>query len=136
MLQVSANEVIDATRIGSRMRFVNHSCSPNCRVEKWCVRGRERCGLFAARRISAGDEVTFDYQFHCFTATVRHGYLLRLCTSASCCNGTAAYCREQSSAFVVLAIVGGSSGRQSTGGLIKPWRRSRICRLRHRVQRR
>jgi len=29
MLQVSANEFIDATRIGGRMRFVNHSCEPN-----------------------------------------------------------------------------------------------------------
>ncbi|KAE9179699.1 hypothetical protein PF005_g23592 [Phytophthora fragariae] len=67
MLQVCASEVIDATRIGSQMRFVNHGCGPNCLVEKWCVRGRERCGLFAARQIRAGDELTFDYQLHCFS---------------------------------------------------------------------
>ncbi|KAF4131974.1 SET domain-containing protein [Phytophthora infestans] len=42
MLQVSADKVIDATRIGGCMRFVNHSCDPNCQMEKWNVRGQER----------------------------------------------------------------------------------------------
>ncbi|KAE9335952.1 hypothetical protein PF008_g13250 [Phytophthora fragariae] len=64
MLQASAEQVIDATCVGGRMRFVNHSCQPNCREEKWCVRGHERCGLFATRQIGAGEELTFDYQFH------------------------------------------------------------------------
>lgn len=60
------------------MRFVNHSCDPNCLVEKWCVRGRERCGLLAARQIRTGDELTFDYQLHCFSIAVRDGNLLRM----------------------------------------------------------
>lgn len=62
MLELNAHLVIDATQIGGRMRFVNHSCDPNCRLEKWCVRGQERCGLFAIRRVKAGDELTFDYR--------------------------------------------------------------------------
>ncbi|KAI9993952.1 hypothetical protein PInf_016477 [Phytophthora infestans] len=65
MLQVSADEVIDATRIGGYMRFVNHSCDPNCQMEKWNVLGRERCGLFAIRDVKCGDELTFDYQLQC-----------------------------------------------------------------------
>lgn len=36
-------------------RFVNHSCSPNCRIEA-------EVRLVALRRIAAGEEVTFDYQ--------------------------------------------------------------------------
>ncbi|OWY96629.1 Histone-lysine N-methyltransferase [Phytophthora megakarya] len=39
MLQLSRNRVIDATFVGGRMRFVNHSCEPNCAFEKWNVRG-------------------------------------------------------------------------------------------------
>ncbi|ETM97969.1 hypothetical protein PPTG_24771 [Phytophthora nicotianae INRA-310] len=31
------------------------------KVEKWSVRGQERCGLFANRCVRAGDEITFDY---------------------------------------------------------------------------
>eukprot|EP00644_Phytophthora_capsici_P018137 jgi/Phyca11/113966/e_gw1.25.646.1 len=61
MMQVNGDVFIDATRIGGRMRFVNHSCDPNCQVEKWSVRSQERCGLFAIRRVKAGDEITFDY---------------------------------------------------------------------------
>ncbi|ETO77296.1 hypothetical protein F444_07476 [Phytophthora nicotianae P1976] len=61
MMQTNGDAIIDATRIGGRMRFVNHSCDPNCQVEKWSVRGQERCGLFANRCVRAGDEITFDY---------------------------------------------------------------------------
>ncbi|KAK1929360.1 Histone-lysine N-methyltransferase ASH1L [Phytophthora citrophthora] len=68
--QISADAVIDATRIGGRMRFVNHSCDPNCKVEKWCVRGQARCGLFAIRHVTAGEEVTIDYNFHSVNAEV------------------------------------------------------------------
>ncbi|KAG1712283.1 hypothetical protein DVH05_000031 [Phytophthora capsici] len=79
MLQLNADEVIDATRIGGRMRFVNHSCEPNCQVEKWSVRGQERCGLFAIQCVKAGDELTFDYRcestdaerFECLCSTTR-----------------------------------------------------------------
>jgi SET domain-containing protein len=61
MLQVSHDRVIDATRIGGRMRFANHSCEPNCAFEKWNVRGQERCGVFTIRHIQPGDELTVDY---------------------------------------------------------------------------
>ncbi|POM75859.1 SET domain containing hypothetical protein [Phytophthora palmivora] len=67
---ISADAVIDATRIGGRMRFVNHSCDPNCQVEKWCVRGQERCGIFAIRHVTTGEEVTIDYNFHSVNAEV------------------------------------------------------------------
>jgi hypothetical protein len=57
-VQISANEHVDAEKIGSDgtyppWRFLNHSCSPNTRLE-----GRS---LMAVRDIHAGDEVTFDY---------------------------------------------------------------------------
>lgn len=57
------NMIIDATR-GSIARFVNHSCEPNCRMEKWTVGGKPRMALFAGERgIMTGEELTYDYNF-------------------------------------------------------------------------
>ncbi|KAL2398736.1 Histone-lysine N-methyltransferase ash1 [Exophiala dermatitidis] len=57
------NMIIDATR-GSIARFVNHSCAPNCRMEKWTVNGKPRMALFAGDRgIMTGEELTYDYNF-------------------------------------------------------------------------
>lgn len=57
------NMIIDATR-GSMARFVNHSCAPNCRMEKWTVSGKPRMALFAGERgIMTGEELTYDYNF-------------------------------------------------------------------------
>eukprot|EP00011_Vannellida_sp_DIVA3-517-6-12_P007707 CAMPEP_0114626740 /NCGR_PEP_ID=MMETSP0168-20121206/11940_1 /TAXON_ID=95228 ORGANISM="Vannella sp., Strain DIVA3 517/6/12" /NCGR_SAMPLE_ID=MMETSP0168 /ASSEMBLY_ACC=CAM_ASM_000044 /LENGTH=418 /DNA_ID=CAMNT_0001838059 /DNA_START=154 /DNA_END=1407 /DNA_ORIENTATION=- len=54
---------IDASKKGNIARFMNHSCNPNCRTEKWLVRGQWRVGIFALRDIDEGTELTFDYQF-------------------------------------------------------------------------
>ncbi|KAK4946355.1 hypothetical protein LTR10_014553 [Elasticomyces elasticus] len=57
------NMIIDATR-GSIARFVNHSCDPNCRMEKWTVNGKPRMALFAGDRgVMTGEELTYDYNF-------------------------------------------------------------------------
>lgn len=36
-LDYDGGEVIDGTTRGTEARFVNHSCNPNCHIEKWCV---------------------------------------------------------------------------------------------------
>src|ERR1700753_692385 len=57
------NMIIDATR-GSIARFVNHSCAPNCRMEKWTVADKPRMALFAGENgIMTGEELTYDYNF-------------------------------------------------------------------------
>lgn len=57
------NMILDATR-GSIARFINHSCQPNCRMEKWLVDGKPRMALFAGEDgVEAGDELTYDYNF-------------------------------------------------------------------------
>lgn len=62
------NMIIDATT-GSIARFVNHSCSPNCRMIKWIVSGQPRMALFAGDRpIQTGEELTYDYNFDPFSA--------------------------------------------------------------------
>ncbi|KAL6899053.1 hypothetical protein ACP4OV_005711 [Aristida adscensionis] len=47
----SPGTVIDACTKGNLGRFINHSCSPNCRREKWMVNGEVCIGIFAMRSI-------------------------------------------------------------------------------------
>ncbi|RHZ47280.1 putative histone-lysine N-methyltransferase (Ash1) [Aspergillus thermomutatus] len=63
LMYFDQNMIIDATR-GSIARFVNHSCEPNCRMEKWTVAGKPRMALFAGDHgIMTGEELTYDYNF-------------------------------------------------------------------------
>lgn len=57
VMDLGEGEVIDASRKGTILRFVNHSCGPNAETQKWAVQGRRRIGLFAKEEISPGDEV-------------------------------------------------------------------------------
>ncbi|EPS42595.1 hypothetical protein H072_3411 [Dactylellina haptotyla CBS 200.50] len=60
-MSIKVGEYIDATKKGCLARFCNHSCNPNCMVEKWVVGGKLRMGIFAKVKIEAGEELTFDY---------------------------------------------------------------------------
>ncbi|GAB4862111.1 hypothetical protein Ancab_037363 [Ancistrocladus abbreviatus] len=62
-MTLNGNEVIDACNKGNLGRFINHSCDPNCRTEKWMVNGEICIGLFAVRNIKKGEELTFDYNY-------------------------------------------------------------------------
>ncbi|KAI5303382.1 fatty-acyl coenzyme A oxidase [Ascosphaera pollenicola] len=64
LMHLDRNMVIDATR-GSIARFVNHSCEPNCKMEKWTVANKPRMALFAGSNgIMTGEELTYDYNFN------------------------------------------------------------------------
>ncbi|KAK3337487.1 hypothetical protein B0T19DRAFT_75476 [Cercophora scortea] len=68
LMSFDQHMIIDATT-GSIARFVNHSCSPNCRMIKWIVSGQPRMALFAGDRpIQTGEELTYDYNFDPFSA--------------------------------------------------------------------
>ncbi|XP_040376211.1 uncharacterized protein LOC102714703 [Oryza brachyantha] len=62
-MALNGGEVIDACTKGNLGRFINHSCSPNCRTEKWMVNGEVCIGIFAMRNIKKGEELTFDYNY-------------------------------------------------------------------------
>lgn len=68
-LNLDGGLVIDGHRMGSDCRFVNHSCSPNCEMQKWSVNGLFRMALFAMRNIEPGEELTYDYNFSLFNPT-------------------------------------------------------------------
>nr|CAI5863347.1 unnamed protein product [Callosobruchus analis] len=65
-LHLDGGLVIDGHRMGGDGRFVNHSCQPNCEMQKWSVNGQFRMALFAQRNIQAGEELTYDYNFSLF----------------------------------------------------------------------
>ncbi|PVU87451.1 hypothetical protein BB559_006047 [Furculomyces boomerangus] len=62
-MSVDMHQVIDATAKGNVARFINHSCNPNCILQRWVVGGQIRMGIFAQRRIPKGEELSFDYKF-------------------------------------------------------------------------
>lgn len=57
LVEISASRAIDATRSNDPMRFTNHGCSPNARLQ---VEGGE-IEFFALREIALGEELTVDY---------------------------------------------------------------------------
>ncbi|KAJ0599238.1 putative [histone H3]-lysine(4) N-trimethyltransferase transcription regulator SET family [Helianthus annuus] len=81
MCEIRKDFTIDATFKGNASRFLNHSCGPNCNLEKWDVDGETRVGVFAARAIEAGEPLTYDYRF------VQFGPEVKCQCGASCCQG-------------------------------------------------
>jgi [histone H3]-lysine4 N-trimethyltransferase ASH1L len=67
-LHLDGGLVIDGHRMGGECRFVNHSCEPNCEMQKWSVNGLFRMALFALEDIDAGKELGYDYNFSLFNA--------------------------------------------------------------------
>ncbi|XP_035306390.1 histone-lysine N-methyltransferase ASH1L isoform X4 [Cricetulus griseus] len=65
-LNLDSGMVIDSYRMGNEARFINHSCDPNCEMQKWSVNGVYRIGLYALKDVLAGTELTYDYNFHSF----------------------------------------------------------------------
>eukprot|EP00094_Tigriopus_californicus_P003586 TCALIF_03449-PA protein Name:"Similar to Ash1l Histone-lysine N-methyltransferase ASH1L (Mus musculus)" AED:0.06 eAED:0.06 QI:0/0.28/0.25/0.37/1/1/8/407/3102 len=65
-LHMDGGIVIDGHRMGGECRFVNHSCEPNCEIQKWTVNGLYRMALFSLKDIKPGDELCYDYNFSLF----------------------------------------------------------------------
>ncbi|MCL7033204.1 hypothetical protein MKW94_004180 [Papaver nudicaule] len=71
MCEIRKDFTIDATFKGNVSRFLNHSCDPNCKLEKWQVDGEIRVGVFAAQSINVGEPLTYDYRFVHFGTMVK-----------------------------------------------------------------
>uniref|UniRef100_A0A8C5DEN9 Histone-lysine N-methyltransferase ASH1L-like n=1 Tax=Gouania willdenowi TaxID=441366 RepID=A0A8C5DEN9_GOUWI len=80
-LNLDSGMVIDSYRMGNEARFINHSCEPNCEMQKWSVNGVYRIGLFALKEITNGTELTYDYNFHSFNTEEQQACK---CGSESC----------------------------------------------------
>ena len=62
-MSIGPDQLIDATDKGNASRFINHSCDPNCEIQRWTTGSTTSVGIFANRDILEGEELTFDYQF-------------------------------------------------------------------------
>ncbi|ORY52994.1 hypothetical protein BCR33DRAFT_711392 [Rhizoclosmatium globosum] len=67
-MSIKSDEVIDAYKKGNIARFMNHSCVPNCELQKWVVGNQIRMGFFTVSDVEAGTELTFDYKFERYGA--------------------------------------------------------------------
>ena len=75
LVELSASRAIDATRSADAMRFTNHSCSPNARIQV----EDGRIEFFALRNLAIGDEITVDYGL-----THHEGRLACRCAQPGC----------------------------------------------------
>ncbi|RWS15580.1 histone-lysine N-methyltransferase ASH1L-like isoform X3 [Dinothrombium tinctorium] len=80
-LNLDSGTVIDGYRMANEGRFVNHSCEPNCEMQKWSVNGVYKVGLFALRDIMPGEELNYDYNFYNFNVETQQ---ICRCGSAKC----------------------------------------------------
>jgi histone-lysine N-methyltransferase SETD1 len=63
LFRVDDQLIIDATRMGSLARFVNHGCDPNCESRIVPHAGRKKIVLYTKRDVEAGEELAYDYKF-------------------------------------------------------------------------
>ena len=63
VMELDHGTFIDARRSGSISRYINHSCDPNCELQKWTVAGFTRIGIFARTNIAPGAPLSYDYRF-------------------------------------------------------------------------
>ncbi|KAJ8334994.1 hypothetical protein SKAU_G00406330 [Synaphobranchus kaupii] len=120
-LNLDSGMVIDSYRMGNEARFINHSCEPNCEMQKWSVNGVYRIGLFALKDMSSGTELTYDYNFHSFNMEEQQ---VCKCGSESC-----------------RGIIGGRSQRVNGlpgkgGGAGRPGRLKEKRKSRHQLKKR
>ncbi|KAH6671511.1 SET domain-containing protein [Plectosphaerella plurivora] len=79
-MSLTKHEFVDATKKGNLGRFCNHSCNPNCYVDKWVVGDKLRMGIFTSRPIEAGEELVFNYNVDRYGAEPQPCY----CGEANC----------------------------------------------------
>ncbi|CAH1773145.1 unnamed protein product [Owenia fusiformis] len=63
MFRMDSDTVNDATMAGGPARYVNHSCNPNCVAEVVPFEKESKIIIIACRKISRGEELSYDYKF-------------------------------------------------------------------------
>jgi hypothetical protein len=79
VMQLTDDLYVDGKKQGNFSRFINHSCDPNCELQRWNVGGKIRIGIVAIKDIPEGEPFSYDYQFEtqqedtfkCFCATTK-----------------------------------------------------------------
>lgn len=108
-LHLDGGLVIDGHRMGGDGRFVNHSCQPNCEMQKWSVNGQFRMALFALRNIESGEELTYDYNFSLFNPAEGQECKCRSDNCRGVIGGKSQRVRQQQS--IASSVMNGHGGR-------------------------
>ena len=80
IMELESGYYLDARSRGNASRFINHSCAPNCMLQKWNVKGFTHIGIMAVTDIPAGTPLSYDYQF----ATNEEGKFKCHCGAPTC----------------------------------------------------
>ncbi|XP_078443181.1 SET domain group 4 [Wolffia australiana] len=108
MCEITKDFTIDATFKGNSSRFLNHSCDPNCVLEKWHVDGETRVGVFASRDIQPHEALTYDYRF------VHFGPMVKCRCGAFNCRGYLGSKKKVSDLILNLDPAWGSKRKRSS----------------------
>lgn len=63
LFNITENLAIDSTRMGSKLKYCNHSSEPNCEPRLMRVGGDVRVGIYSKRVIKVFEELFFDYGY-------------------------------------------------------------------------
>lgn len=85
IMELDDNVFVDGKHQGNVSRYINHSCNPNCELQRWNVRGKMRIAITAIRDIAKSEPLSYDYQFDTQQADVFKCYC-----GAHNCRGTMA----------------------------------------------
>ena len=66
---------------GNLTRYLNYSCKPNCRIERWYVDGAPRLAVYTERRIFTDQVLTVGYKIQDRSV---HPFIACCCGSTSC----------------------------------------------------
>ncbi|MBE3049447.1 SET domain-containing protein-lysine N-methyltransferase [Candidatus Bathyarchaeota archaeon] len=123
-MSLTKNEFVDATKKGGLGRFCNHSCAPNCYVDKWIVGDKLRMGIFVLRSIRAGEELTFNYNVDRYGADPQPCY----CGEPECVGyigGKTQTGRATKLPLMVIEALGIDDGEDWATGVSRKFRKKR-----------
>jgi SET domain/CXC domain len=64
LFNITEKYAVDSTRMGSKLKYCNHSKAPNCEPRLMRVGGDVRVGIYAKRPIALFEELFFDYGYN------------------------------------------------------------------------
>ena len=85
IMELDSDLYVDGRYKGNNSRYINHSCDPNCELQRWVVNGQWRIGIYAIKDIQPGEPLSYDYQFDTNEADT-----FRCHCGAETCRGTMA----------------------------------------------
>lgn len=117
LFTVDRRTLIDAGRGGNESRFINHSCNPNC--ESLVEDGR--VFIKATRKISSGEELTYDYHLERERLTASEARRRYPCHCGSAgCRGTLLDPPKRRRGPASRAAPDRRSGSRNGGGQLHP----------------